>query len=212
MNVSDIITIVANQSLDSDTPDAEDKARLLRYLNQAYLYILQEINAQSNEQGEFSQTIDVVGGQYVMTFDKPARFVRVVDVANERELTEATLGDILTIDPDLSRTDECPIYYYITNRNEFNVYPICNTQCKIVGVADPNALTEESTSDDIRIPTLYQNILIPATLKWVYADERDATASAMIRDNEITLEDRLNMLKQFMYRTTKPKTPNYPFA
>ena len=65
MNVSDIITIVANQSLDSDTPDAEDKARLLRYLNQAYLYILQEINAQSNEQGEFSQTIDVVGGRGV---------------------------------------------------------------------------------------------------------------------------------------------------
>lgn len=211
MDVSEIITIVANQSLDSDTPDAEDKARILRYVNQAYLYILQEINAQDNEFSWFEQVVSTTNGSVELTFDRPASIKQVIDRTNEVVLKEASLEDILALDPTLSKEGEAE-FYYITNRTTLNVWPKASTSLNVLGVADPNSLEETTTSADIRIPKLYQNILIPATLKWVHADERDATSASVMRDNERMLEDRLSRLKQFMYQSSTLKTPQYPFA
>lgn len=211
MDVSTIITRMAQLSLDEDTVESgsDKESRLLGYINLGYRKVLQEIGSMYTTNDITSQSVVVTSGSG--TISTPfTKIVKVVDTDNETVLTLGEIDDIIEIDPKLANTGS-PTHYYITSGNTLNTYPkdsITATVWYIPQVAD---LTITSTSSDIKIPFAYQDILVEAGLQYLYVDERDLTDAATLNNNELQYQNKLSFLKQFIRSTNQQKSNDLPF-
>lgn len=175
MNVSQILKLLATLSIGLDEPQDTDIDVFMQYINLCYFELLQETIAQN----PFIQTnhdkLDCNNGILDTTSNPLFIILSVYDIARNFSLDATTFDKIDQIDPGLTKTGQPSQWYH--HDGVINVYPLTTSLVGDGGgygvkyIKTPNELTPNSTSSDILIPPMYQQILADGASYYVFQSE-----------------------------------------
>ena len=177
--IPEMITFIASQSLNDDTPDIAMQTRILTYINRAYQRAYDRLSQHLDNTAHTTQNVTVTTGVGTLSPD-PLAVINVVDVTNGQVLEPKSIRFIEEIDPKLEATGS-PAFYYLQDTTTINVYPPGSTSLRVRYVPQPVTLTLTSPVTDIKIPAIYHNIIEQGALAFVGEDEKDFDRSTVAR-------------------------------
>lgn len=177
MQVSEIITQVAQLGLNEDYPDAELQERILAYINRGHEQAYTEVAQYLEPINSTTETVAITAGAGTIVGDI-YKYISVVDTNAGRVLTPTTAAELEEADPALSQTGQ-PIKYYKVG-NQIFTYPINDTSIRIRYIPQSQELTAITTEAELPYPRNFQQVLIWGGLYWMSLDERDASTNAVL--------------------------------
>lgn len=105
-------------------------------------------------------------------------------------------------DPGLDDTGN-PRCFWLEGLSVIKAHPLNNTTLQVNFTPNPQALDENSTEDDIKIPPAFHDVLTWETLKLMAYDERDKIVGAELAFNKDQYDDAYDRL----YRHLDAKMP-----
>lgn len=175
MDVSDIITLLANLSIGLDEPNDDDIVVFLQYINLCYFELLQETIAQNPLVVKLNEQVDCTNG--VLSATSQPIFIpkSVYNISSNVRLTPTIEENVLKRDPGLKITG-LPVEWYYAN-GVINVYPLATSLVSdgngfgVRYIAQPEPLDSLSKSSDILIPPLYQQVLADGASYFLFQSE-----------------------------------------
>lgn len=177
MQVSEIITQVAQLGLNEDFPDEELQERILAYINRGHEQAYTEVAQYLEPINSTTEAVVITGGTGTIVGDVYS-FISVVDVDNNRVLDPASASELEESDPALSQTGQPTRYYRIGN--QIFTYPVNDTNIRIRYVPQAQTLTAATTEAELPYPRNFQQVLVWGGLYWMSLDERDASTNAVL--------------------------------
>lgn len=170
MNVSDILLLMANQSIGLDAPTDSDLPVYLRYLNLAYLEILRKTIINNPTIPKLRETVTSdINGTFLPS--KPIFSIRSISTVNPvRLLTATNLDTVLTYDPLQTQTNTSPSQWFYDS-GVINLFPKYQGMLSILYVPIPASLTANSLSADIGIPEIFHQILVDGACYYIFQSE-----------------------------------------
>ncbi len=176
MDVSQILSLMGILSIGLDEPSPTDAAVFLQFINLAYIEILQETIGQNPYVNKVNDLLDCTNGICSAT-SQPIFIPKVVyNIAQNLPLTGSTYDEIIKRDPSLSNKNGFTLEWYMSG-GSICVYPNV-TSLLINGggigvryITDPPFLTALTTSNNIMIPTLYQQVLADGACYYMFQSE-----------------------------------------
>ena len=175
MDVSEIIKLLATLSIGLDDPTDSDIVVFMQFINLCYFEILQETLSQNPLSKINTEILDCNNGVLNATQEPIFIPLIVYDKKTNLLLTGNNRDDIEKRDPSLSK-EGMPLEWYYSN-GTINVYPLSNSLIAdgngigVRYIPEPSPLTANSTSSDILIPKLYQQILADGASYYVFQSE-----------------------------------------
>lgn len=173
MNISDIINTIAVISFNDDNPSADDRVRILRYVNLANQEVFRKIYQIASPFISTSTTLTLTSGAATLPTDV-FKIVKVVDTTNTRILTEKSLEEIEDLDPALTSTGQ-PKYFYRDGAS-IKVWPTQDVSLRFRYVQELSDLVDEASAASIVFPAAFHSLLIDGGLYYMFEDERDQRA------------------------------------
>lgn len=204
MDVSEMLTLVANVSVNEDEPDSVLTARHLRYLNLAYNRIWTRIAKANGNILETTQSVTVTSGAGTLS-PVPYKVQSVVDTTNGNILEFKNPLWLEEQNPDLDDTGT-PKYCYISGSSTLNVYPSSSITARVRYMPQITELTSSTTSANISLPAEHHQIIPVGALMWIFLDERDARSEAEI--SRMKFEYRELMGELLDHLSTNGTQPN----
>lgn len=177
MNVSDIITQVAQLGLNEDYPDTALAERILSYVNRAHEQTYSEVGQYLEPVNSQTQTVAITAGQGTLS-PEPDFFISVVDTTSSRKLQATTASTLEDTDPALDAVGN-PTYYYKVGTTIYT-YPINSTSLRVRYIPIKTELTAATTEAELPYPTKYHSVLVWGALYWMSLDERDLTTNTVL--------------------------------
>ena len=202
MNVAEIIDLVARISFNDDKPSAEDRTRILSYVNVADRKVFKAV-AQIGSAFLAKTTSLTLTANAV---DLPSDFyksLRVIDVSNNSILEAKEIEEIEKDDPALTATGT-PVNFYIEN-GQFKVYPAEDIIMKVRYTPTKVTLTDNDDSAQILYPDVHTDTLFLETLYLMFFDERDSRMALEIGTVKEDSKTALNSL--INYYTNEARQP-----
>ena len=189
MDVSEILKLLATLSIGLDDPTDSDIVVFMQFINLCYFEILQETISQSPLVINSHERLNCTDGVLDPT-DDPIFIPKLIyDIARNVPLTGTIAEEIEKEDPAIKKTGTPQQWYY--KNGVINVYPLATSLVSDGGgfgvkyIRTPEPLTQYSTSSEIFIPTLYQQILADGAAYYVFQSEtgfKDQTKMKMAMD------------------------------
>lgn len=189
MDVKEILKLLATLSIGLDEPQDTDIDVFMQYINLCYFEILQETLAQNPFVQTNHEQIDCNSGIVGATSSPIFILLSIYDIGKNFQLTGTTFDEVEGKDPGLLSTGS-PEKWYLYN-GVINIYPIATTLVSDGGgigvkyIKRPSSLTPNSTSSDILIPELYQQVLAHGAAYYVFQSEtgfKDQTKMQLAAD------------------------------
>jgi|SRR5690349_5004738 len=175
MDVSEILYLLATQSIGLDDPTDSDIVVFMRFINLVYIELLQEIIVQNPLLPVLNEKLDCTNG-ILSVPSKPIFFPRqVYNTTLNKPLIPTIVEKIISVDPNLTQIG-IPNQWYYAN-GSINVYPITTSLLANNGgfgfryIPEPSRLTKNSKSTDILIPSIFQQILADGAAYYVFQSE-----------------------------------------
>lgn len=182
-NVAQLLTNITSLALVGATGAQGDQDRVLNYLNMAYRKVYRKIAVKYPFVHRTTQTVTITNGSGTLN---PVPFFVTVprDVNNfSRKLDPTDIEAVLDCDPTMASTGN-PEKYWIEGLNALKTHPINSTSLTVPYIPSPDALDENTTEDEIKIPVVFHDILVWETLELMAYDERDKVVGAELAYNK----------------------------
>src|ERR1051325_7070211 len=175
MNVADIIALLANLSIGLDDPDESDIVVFMQYINLCYFELLQSTIAQNPLVVKLNEQVDCTDG--VLSATSQLIFIPkgVYSFSSNTPLDPTIEENVLKKDPGLKKNG-LPMEWYYAN-GVLNVYPLTTSLASegngfgVRYIPQPPPLSFFSTSSDILIPPLYQQVLADGASYYLFQSE-----------------------------------------
>jgi hypothetical protein len=210
MNVSEILKLLATLSIGLDEPQDTDVIVFMQYINLCYFEVLQETIAQNPFVQTSNDKLDCNSGILDATADPIFIPISVYDIARNSRLSAAAFDEIDKTDPGLTSTG-IPEKWYQRN-GVINVYPIATSLVADGGgfgvkyIKNPSPLTPQSTSSDILIPTMYQQIIAFGASYYILQSETGFKDQTKMMFAEKKWEEGKKKLFSYMKNASGKKT------
>jgi hypothetical protein len=210
MNVSDLIDLMANLSIGLDNPSDSDISIFLKYLNLAYYELLQDSHAQNPDVPIIREELTCTDGVLDSTQYKPFIIKKVWDAVSNTPLIPTNEKKISDKDPGLKTIGQPQEWYYASG--QVNIYPLYTGQIGISYLKIPDSLKITTSSDQILIPKIFQQILADGAAYYVFQQEtgfkdamKQAESKIRWKDGKIKLFNYFkNLGGQYAYSTYSP--------
>jgi hypothetical protein len=175
MDVADILRLLATLSIGLDDPSDSDIVVFMRYLNYCYFELLQDVLTQSPLVTIINESLDCNNGNLDSTSQPLFIPKAVYDISRNLPLTGTTFDDVIKKDPGITKTGQAQEWYY--SSSVINVYPKVTSLVSggkgfgVWYIAQPLPLQATSSSSDILIPAMYQQILADGAAYHLFQSE-----------------------------------------
>jgi hypothetical protein len=195
--VNEILTTIQDLAL-VGSGNAEDTARVLRYINLVYKEAYRRTARQRPTLLLAQESVAITAGAGMMSAN-PFTVTMVKDTGNNSNvLNVITLPELEEEYPALDGIGS-PNLYYFTGEKVINTYPVNDTTLSVRYVPSCNVLTAISTEADIKFPPEFHDMLLWGTLVFMAYDERDKTTGGELNTAqskyEMALADFQSWLK-----------------
>lgn len=170
MNVSDLITLLATLSIGLDQPSDSDIPIYLTYLNLAYFELLQGTLVQNPNVPIITETLNCTNGVLAQTQYSIFIIRRIWNPVSNRPLTRTNRDKVEENDPGYIVQGTNPQQWFYDS-GQVNIYPIFTGQLGIRYMQTPNALKITNSSNEILIPTIFQQILADGAAYYLFQQE-----------------------------------------
>lgn len=157
MTPQEIVDRILDFSLDETDADNNLETRVLQDVQVIYNEVQQKMSDIATADDMVTTTIAVTDG--LGTIPEHLRVHSVFDTTNSRFLATTDVLSLEQEDPELATTG-APNKYYVTNKTEFNTYPLDTHSARVryMPVVNTLSLTDDATA--IRIPVQFHNVLV----------------------------------------------------
>lgn len=175
MDVADIVNLLATLSIGLDEPDDGDIIVFMQYINLCYFELLQATISQNPLSPTNNDQVDCSNGILSPASQTIFYPKMVYDIASNVPLSPTIEANVLKRDPGLLQTGEPQEWYY--SNGVINVYPLTTSLVSdgkgfgVRYIPQPPVLTYASSSSDILIPPLYQQVLADGASYYLFQSE-----------------------------------------
>jgi hypothetical protein len=171
MEVSGLLSLIANLSLGNDNVSPSERAIFLQYLNLAHFQLYQ-ITANFNQDLIINDTLaNHLNSNTVVLPAQPYIVNNVYDITHKRKLEKTSLTQALDKDPALKSSTYPTQYYIQKNMLQFVPVQTAVTQIRIWYTPHPTPFTEATSEDDIPYPLAYHQVLADGALYYLFQEE-----------------------------------------
>jgi hypothetical protein len=202
MDVSEILNNLGTLSIGLDEPDEGDISVFLRFINLAYVQLLQATASENPLIVKLHEKLDCTNG--VLSSTSHPIFIpkSVYNIATNVAMTGTIEEDIIEYDPAIKKTGNPQQWYY--SNGVINTYPLSTSTVANGGgfgiryIAEPKPLTALSLSSDILIPKLYQQVLLDGASYYVFQSETGFKDQTKMAEAKAKWEDGKKQLFSYM--------------
>ncbi|MFN7834837.1 MAG: hypothetical protein ACK5NY_03465 [Burkholderiaceae bacterium] len=196
MNVAQIVTLIAQQSLNESSPDVDMQNRIVGYVNRAYEAVYAGCAAWQHNKLLVSQTVAVTNGTGTLN-PVPFKIAQITDTTNNRILPAVDILELEERDPALATTG-APLVYWIEQDSTLKTYPLATHSVRVRYVPKAATLSNTSAEADIKLPAEYHSVLVFGALFYMFMDEADLRSQQEIAINEAKFNEALASLKMYL--------------
>lgn len=196
MNVAQIVTLIAQQSLNESSPDVDMQNRIVSYVNRAYEEAYASTAAWQTNKLQTTQTVAVTSGTGTLN-PVPFKISQIVDTTNNRVLYAKDILELEHNDPELATTG-APLWFWIEADSSIKTYPLSNQTLRVRYIPKVTTLTYNSAETDIKLPPEYHRVLVFGGLFYMYMDEADLRSQQEIAVNEAKFNNVMAELKMYL--------------
>jgi hypothetical protein len=167
---------------------SNDTTRVLSYFNMAYRKVYQKVVERYPWAVQQTQAVSITAGSGTLA-TMLLHIISVRDVNNSyRKLDPTDVEAVESKDPSLNDTGK-PDKFWIEGFSTVKSHPSNDTTLQVRGTPNPEALDENSTEADIKIPPAFHDVLTWETLELMAYDERDKVVGAELAYNKEAHDD-----------------------